>query len=344
MQVKPDRLAADLERHGLRPVYLVFGDEPQQLLESTDAIRAAARGTGAEERIVFDVETGFDWSQIGTAAGSMSLFATRRLIEIRLGSTKPDKKGADVLVELVASLHADDTLLVTADKLDRTVQKKPWFKALDEAGVVVQARQLQLKALKPWLMARAGRHGKTLSDEAAELIAARVEGNLLAAAQEVEKLCLVVDEECIDVDRIISAVTDSSRFDVFALVDSAVTGDVRRTLRILRGLRAEGTEAVIIGWAINRELRSLSRMAADIERGEPMEDIFARHRVWKSRAGATRGALRRHRLQDLVAMLRRSALVDRMIKGSAAGNAWDELEQLCIRLAGVDALPAIVSV
>ena len=340
MYVRPQRLTARLDQRGLERIYLIFGDEPQQLHEAADSVRRTARKIGVDERIVFDLDTGFDWLEPLAAVRTRSLFATRRLIEIRLGSRKPGKDGAGALVELVSSLGSDDALLVTADKLGDKDQKSRWFKALDGAGVVVQVYPLKLAELKNWLVVRAAGHGKALSLDAAELIAARVEGNLLAAAQEVEKLCLLIDRVEIDADQIISAVTDSTRFDAFGLVDSALLGDAARTVRILRGLHSEGAEAVFIGWAINRELRTLARMAGDIKRGESTASVVKKYKVWTTRVNLVRKALRRHRLPELADMLRASALIDRMVKGSATGNPWDELEHLCLRLAGTDVFGA----
>lgn len=333
MLISPEKLAADLERRGIAAGYLVFGDEPLQVMESVDAIRAAARAAGIAERLVFEVEAGFDWQQLLAGANELSLFAERRLIEIRLGGRKPDKTGAAILADLLTRDDAEDVLLLSAEKIDRNAQKSKWFKACDSAGVVVQARQIVARQLDRWIQERARRYHFTLTAAAAELIAVRAEGNLLAAAQEIDKLALIVDGGEVDVDMVLGATVDSARFNVFSLIDVTLAGDAAKAVRMLRGLREEGTEAVVIGWAVNRELRTLLNIAAAVAAGQAMASVLNEHNVWSSRAGIVRRALDRSPLPRLRRLFEASIRLDRIIKGAAPGNPWDELELLCLGLA-----------
>jgi len=311
-------------------IFLVWGDEPQQRTESVDAIRAAVRAAGVDERLVFDAAVGLDWARIEVEAGSLSLFASKRLIEIHLGGRKPDKQGVAVLKTL-ATMQGEDVWLVTADALAREEQNSDWYSAIDSRGAVVVCRPLEGAAFREWLAARAAARDRRLTPEAIEILALRAEGNLLAAAQEIDKLVLLVDTPEIEADQVLAAVADSSRYDQFKLVDAALAGDVPRTIRMLRGLRAEGVEPVLLSWLVNRELRLLSRLA---QAGRGLEAQFAAERVWSSRQPLLRKALQRVTADTLTTLLRDSVRVDLLVKGAAAGQPWDELESLYIALAG----------
>lgn len=334
MFVAVDNLGSHLERRGLARCYLIFGGEPLQATESADRVRAAARAAGISERLLFEVESGFDWRQLHLAANELSLFAERRLIEVRLSGRKPDKTGSAILADLIERDDVPDIFLITADRLDRNAQKTKWFKAIDAAGVTVQVRPVNISQLDQWIMRRARQQGMAMTQAAAELIAVRAEGNLLACAQELDKLNLLVEDGEVDVDAVLGAMVDSARFDVFGLIDVTLTGDGGKAVRMLRGLREEGTEAVVIGWAINRELRKLTYMAVDLAAGKPVQSVLNEHKVWGPRIGIVKQTLTRTPLARLTRMLRRSIVLDRIIKGALPGNPWDELEMLCLKLAG----------
>ncbi len=333
MYIAPDSLGSHLDRQGLARAYLIFGEEPLQAIESADLVRAVARADGITERLLFEVEAGFDWLQLQSGANELSLFAERRLIEIRLGTRKPDKTASAILVDLLGRDDVPDIFLITADRLDRNAQKSKWFKAIDAAGVSVQARQVDASKLDRWIMRRAEQRGMNLSGAAAEVIAMRAEGNLLAAAQELDKLSLLVDRGEVDIDVVMAATVDSARFDVFGLIDVTLSGDGAKAVRMLRGLREEGTEAVVIGWALNRELRNLAYMAVDIATGKSVQSVLNAHNVWSSRANVVKRALEHASLGRMIRMFRNSIQLDRIIKGAALGNPWDELEMLCLELA-----------
>jgi DNA polymerase-3 subunit delta len=333
MRLSPEQLGAHLAR-GLAPTYLVYGDEPLQVRESLDAIRAAARDQGYQERQVFDAERGFDWSTLRGEAGSLSLFAAKRMLEARLPSGKPGDEGAKALRDYAQEPPADVVLLVSCGKLESSAQRSAWVKALDQAGAVIQARPLDRRRLTRWVGQRAAAKGLELSAEVAELLAERGEGNMLACAQEIDKLALLHGRGAIGLEQAVAAVFDNARYTLFALVDSALAGDPTRTVKILYGLRAEGTEPILATWALGRELRMLCTMAREIARGTALERSLADHRVWDSRKDLYRQALTRHDPAGLLLMLRALGQVDRVIKGDRVGDAWATLARLGLRLAG----------
>jgi len=333
MRVRPEQLANHLAR-GLAPLYLVHGDEPLQIRESLDTIRSTARDQGYDERMVFEAERGFDWNRLRVEAASLSLFAAKRLLELRLSGGKPGDQGARALKDYAAQTPSGVSLVVSTGKLESSAMRSAWVKALDAAGVVVQARALDPRQLPRWVQTRATASGIRLSAEAARLLAERGEGNMLACAQEIDKLGLLYGQQDVGLEQVAAAVFDSARYTLFALIDSALAGDPARTARILRGLRAEGTEPALVLWALGRELRPLCSMAHGLARDEPVEKVMADHKVWESRMGLVRSALRRHPLSSLQGLLRKVGAVDRVVKGAQAGTPWDELGHLSLELAG----------
>lgn len=333
MQLKPEQLAQHLKK-GLAPLYFIYGDELLLVQEAADAIRAAARAQGYSEREVFNVERDFDWNRLTESSNSLSLFAERRILEVRMPTGKPGDSGGKALREYAARPAEDTLLLIISGKLDAQQRKSKWVTDLEAAGVGIQIWPVDARALPAWIRQRMQGLGLQPSGEAVELLAERVEGNLLACAQEIDKLKLLHDRGPVDVAAVTAAVADSSRFDVYGLVDSALAGETGRSLRMLSGLRGEGVEPVLVTWALARELRSLAGMAWEVGKGEPAGVVMGRHRVWKSRQQLVGKALTRHTLATWQGLLADCARLDRMVKGQAPGNPWDELVQLCLRLAG----------
>ncbi|SCZ50803.1 DNA polymerase III subunit delta [Thiohalomonas denitrificans] len=334
MRLRPEQLAGHLG-NPLLPIYVISGDEPLQTGEATDAIREAARAQGFTEREVMHAETGFDWNLLSAAADALSLFAERRILDLRIPGGKPGDAGGKALSAYAERPPEDNILLVTLPRLDKRQQQSKWFKALDAAGAVVQVWPVGPKELPGWISQRMRARGLESRPEVVRLLADKVEGNLLAAAQEVDKLHLLFGEGAIDLDEVALALADSSRFDVFELVDTALSGDAARTARILDGLYAEGVEPVLILWALAREIRSLAAMAASVAQGSPPEQVMRQHRVWAKRQAPVRSALQRHNAPRWEAFLARAGRVDRTIKGAEPGNPRDELLQLALLVAGV---------
>ncbi len=332
MKLFPEKLEAQLKQ-GLLPVYLFSGDEPLQLGETADAVRRHAREQGFTEREVMHAEKGFDWNELLASSNAMSLFAEKRVIDLRLPSGKPGKDGGAALTEYAARPPEDTVLLITSGKIDKRSQSSKWYKAVDQLGATLQVWPVETRDMPNWLNQRMRARGLQPEREAVAIIAERVEGNLLAAAQEVDKLALLNGEGPLSVGQVEAAVADSARFDVFGLVDAALVGDTVRAPRMLEGLRGEGVEPILVLWALTREIRSLADMAAQIESGKGMDGVLSR--VWGKRKGPVKAGLQRHNKVRWQQMLRRAARLDRVIKGAATGNAWDELLQLTLLIAGV---------
>ncbi|WFP50325.1 DNA polymerase III subunit delta [Methylomonas sp. EFPC3] len=334
MRLKVEQLAAALQK-SVAPVYLVSGDEPLQLGEAADDIRQAARAAGYTTREVISVESGHEWPQLSLEADSLSIFSDKKLIDLRLPSAKPGTEGSKALIAYCQHLPDDTVLLVTAGKLESAAQKSQWFQALDVVGVIVQVWPLQGQEWLHWLQRRAERRGMRLENEALKSLAVRVEGNLLAAAQEIEKLYILHGAALVSKAMIEDDVADSARFDVFKLTDALLEGKLNRSLKILNGLRAEGTAASIVLWAICRETRMLLLVKAEFRRGVNPEAVFKKFQIWDKRKSLVQEASRRLRAEQLQGILRAGAEVDRCIKGQAVGNEWEGLFGLCLRFAGM---------
>jgi DNA polymerase-3 subunit delta len=326
LRLTAEQLPAALKA-GLRPVYLVSGDEPLLIEEAADAIRAAARAAGYTERNVFFVERGFAWDELTHATQSLSLFAQRRLVELRMPSGKPDK-GAAQLAQLAADPPPDVLCLVIAGKLDKKASDAAWVQAFASHGAWVTIWPVSAAQLPAWLAARARRAGAVLDPAAAQLIADRVEGNLLAANQEIDKLALLATDATIGTDLVRRSVGDSARYDVFQLAEAAAAGEAGRALHVLQGLKSEGVEPTLILWALVREVRGLWQ-ARERNRLQSTQ-----RSGWNQAATPSAVALARLRDLPLGALIAEASQVDRIVKGLAAGDAWLGLTGLTAMLAG----------
>jgi len=323
----------------LAPVYLVSGDESLLCQEGCDSIRAACRTKGYSEREVFHADASFDWGRLYAAGASFSLFAEKTVLDVRLPSGKPGDKGASALLEYLSRPPADKILLLSLPKLDASTQKSKWCKALAEhkSACLLQVWPVESAALPGWIAQRLKAAGIEAEMQAVELLAARVEGNLLAAAQEIEKLKLLLPEGTkLTLEAVQSAVGDSARFEVFGLTDSVLAGDAAHALRMLGGLRAEGVDSVVVLWALSRELRLLASLAAQQAQGVALNQAFASSRppVWEKRRPLVTRALARQNRQGLNQLLRHAAHIDAQIKGQAKGEPWTGLADLCLGLSG----------
>jgi DNA polymerase-3 subunit delta len=327
MRVNGEHLAGTLAR-GVAGFYLVSGDEPLLIEEAADAIRAAARREGYGERVVYFVDRSFSWDELRNATQALSLFAERRLFELRMPSGKPDK-GAALLEQLAAAGGSDNLIMVITEKLDKKVADAAWVRAAEKHGVWTQVWPVETAALAGWLRSRAAALQAQLTPAAAQLIVDRVEGNLLAARQELEKLALLAGNEPIDADLVLRSVGDSARFDVFQLSQAAAEGDAKRALRVLLGLKSEGIEPALILWALTREVRGLWQVRERNRLNGP-----ARGSNWSLAATPTARAAARIKSLPLAMLLRQASHTDRVIKGSAAGDPWSALGRLTAAFAG----------
>ena len=338
MQLNPEQLSSQLRKQ-LAPVYFISGDEPLRVMEAADAVRAAARGQGYDERELLTVQAGFDWDSLRAGGDNLSLFSQRRIIDLRLPTGKPGDAGAKALRAWAEQPPEDTLLLITAGKLEPAARKSKWVQALDRAGVVIFVWPLNASEFNAWVHARMRSRGLEPSPEAVDLLADRVEGNLLACVQEIDKLYLLHGGGPLAAEAITGMVADHSRFDVYGLVDTALAGKSARSVRILHGLHAEGIAPPVVLWALAREVRQLAAMAAVVASGQSVAQVLGQYRVWQARKALVGGALQRLPAARCNAMLRRCAAIDRVCKGQAAGNAWDELLQLTLELAGNNPLP-----
>lgn len=316
----------------MKSVYTVCGDEPFLVEEAAATVRAEARTAGYVEREVMHAARGFDWNRLAAASANLSLFGSKRLIELRIPDAKPGDAGSRAIVEYCERPAEDTVLLVIAGKPEG--RKAKWVAALQAAGPFQQMRPIPLRDLNGWIVGRMREKGLQPHPDAVELIAQRVEGNLLAAAQEIDKLALLHGSGPVDLAAAREAVADSARFDLFQWTDATVGGDAARAMRMLDGLRAEGTEPVLMLWAITRELRTLASVVAAVARGESIDRALYSARVWESRKALVRNATSRLRPARVARLVQRAATADRVIKGMAPGSPWDELASLTVGLAG----------
>ena len=333
MRVYPDKLKAHLEGP-LAPAYLVSGDEPLQLGECCDAVRAAARAAGHTTREVLEAGSGFDWQQLSAEAAAFSLFAEKKIIDLRIGNGKPGAEGSRAIVAYCADPPPDTLLLVTLPKLDRQQQNGKWFKAMDALGVVIQVWPIEPQRLPGWIERRLQAAGIQPTREAVEMLADRVEGNLLAARQEIEKLLLLHGEGPLDAGQLAAAVADSARYDVFELVDSALRGEAERCVHILDGLRAEGIAPAVVLWALHREARSMAQISADVAKGLSPDHAITRAKVFSKRTGLVRSGLSRLRTTQWLSLLDQCHQADGAIKGLGSGQPWLLLEDIALGMSG----------
>jgi DNA polymerase-3 subunit delta len=332
MQISADQLSRQLER-GLASLYLVSGDEPLQVDECAKVIRRRAETAGCNERSVFTAGPGFDWDGLRTATQSLSLFAERRLVELRLPTGRPGEAGAGLLAELTEHASADIVLLVITGKLDKAQRESQWVKAIETVGTHVVIWPLDAQKLPAWLAQRIAARGLQPEAGVVDLLAWHLEGNMLAAAQEVDKLAMLCGDGRVRLADVEESLADSARFSVYQLVDAALAGEVVAVRRILASLRTEGTEPILILWALARELRSLAQMGQELVRGKPEKSVLAR--AWAQRRTLVGKALRRHPAPIWLDFMQRSAQLDRILKGRETGDLWLELERLLLAVAGL---------
>ncbi|AMO37359.1 DNA polymerase III subunit delta [Thauera humireducens] len=333
MNLRPDQLPALLDRP-LAPLWLLHGNEPLLVLEAADTIRAAARRQGFEERETLVVGQGFKWDALTLAAGNMSLFGGAKLIDLRIPTGKPGRDGGEALQRYVASLPMQTLTLITLPELDWQARKTGWFKAVSEAGNSLEFNAPERERLPEWIGRRLALQKQTASADALAFIADHVEGNLLAAHQEILKLGLLHPEGALTLDQVQDAVLNVARYDIDKLRQAVVEGDPARCARLLEGLKGEGAAPPLVLWALANETRSLANLSAGRDAGQPLPALFKAERIFDPRRQQAVGrALGRLGQGTLRAALMHAARIDRMIKGLVPGDVWDEFLQLALRLA-----------
>ena len=331
MQLRPEQLAAHLEKP-LAPLYVVHGDEPLLTIEAGDAIRNAARKQGFEEREVLVAGAGFKWDDLFLAAGNMSLFGGSKLIDLRIPSGKPGRDGGEALQRHCKQSAHGLATLISLPLLDWQAKKAAWFTNLIDAGVAIECNAPPLPQLPDWIAQRLARQKQRTSRDGLEFIADHVEGNLLAAHQEMQKLALLYPEGELTPDQIKDAVLDVARFDVDKLRAALLAGDAARCARLLEGLRAEDTALPLLLWAVASEVRAIAQVRSAVDGGQAMDTALKAAKVFGPRQGPVRSAVQRVSAASARAALLHAARIDRMIKGLVKGDVWDELLQLSLRL------------
>ena len=332
MKLQANQLSSHL-KNKLAPCYLVSGDEHLLVDEALDAIRGRARDSGFTARERHVAAQGFDWSALSAAGANLSLFAEQRIVELRLPTGRPGRAGGQAIVDFTAQLGPELMLIVSTPKLDRSAASSKWARTLESAGVHVPVWPVAMRELPGWIAARMRRAGLEPAREAVTMIADRVEGNLLAANQEIEKLRLLLGPGPVSAEAVGNAVADSSRFDVYKLADAALSGDAARAMKILTGLKAEGVEPVIVVWALTRELRTLAKVAGAVDGRGDIGAAMQRSGVWRNRQSLVRAAISRHDTEGILFLLRSTGVADAAAKGQRREDPWQLIAAIVLQLA-----------
>ena len=324
--------------NGLAPLYLLFGAETLLVEETLDQIRDAARSQGFTERLRLNVEAGFDWNEMLAQGQAISLFAEKKLIELRMPTGKPGDAGAKAIIAYVEMLPEDTALVIVSGAIEKRSQGTKWFKAVEGAGTVVESPEIRADRLPDWISQRMTATGLNYEFAAVERICQLVEGNLLAAAQEINLLALLHTGDKITAQTIESIIADHARFNVYSYADACLSGSVERVVRILQSLKRDQAEPIVILWALTRDIRILSQIAMASEKtGQTQNALFKKYGVWSSRANLMGAALKRTTAAGWQNMLRRLGRADLMVKGSAPlqrQNIWEEIESISLAICG----------
>jgi DNA polymerase-3 subunit delta len=331
VQLRAEQLEAHLAR-GLSPIYAIHGDEPLLALEAADAVRAAARKAGFGDREVFEPGRHFDWSEFQHSTASLSLFGGRKIVELRLASGKPGADGGAALAAYCGHPGPDILLLVSLPRLERATQASAWFSALSRAGVLVDVWPVERARLPAWIAERLARQKQRAPREALEFLADRVEGNLLAAHQEVQKLALLAPEGEVSVEQLREVVANVARYDAYTACEAMLAGDAGRYVRVIDGLKSEGEAPSLVLWALSEELYALARVQAGLAGGRAIDDLLRENRVWGPRQRPMKAAASRVKPASVQRALAHAARLDRAIKGVGQGEPWDEFLKLGLGL------------
>ncbi len=331
MRIDSEQLPQHLAR-GTGALYTVLGDEPLLALEAGDQLRAHARSLGYTERTLLVAEPGFDWGSLAQAGASLSLFAQQRLIELRIPNGKPGVAGAEAIERYCERLAPDTVTVVHLPALDWRTAQAPWVQALERAGVLVEARAVPRERLPQWLSRRLARSSQSAGPETLQFIADRVEGNLMAAWQEVQKLSLLLPAGKLDDQAVRKAVLDVARYEVDDFTAALLTGDRTHYVRVANGLAAEGAALPLLLWALANELRAAHRVVGALARGQTMPDALREGQVFGPRRGSIERAAQRWSASVTQSALLHAARIDRIVKGIERGDPWDELRRLGIAL------------
>ncbi|MES2998795.1 MAG: DNA polymerase III subunit delta [Pseudomonadota bacterium] len=340
MQLRYEQLSQHLTDKSLACIYFISGEELLLVQTACDTLRNRAKKLGFSEREVFHAESGFNWQDLLTRSNNYGLFAEKQILELHL-SQGISEAAAQMLKTYASDPPTNKLLLIITGKLDRRLQQTGWFKSIDMAGVCITVRPMEKPQLSLWITERLASVGLTADKEAIQCLIFASEGNLLATAQEIEKLSLYFalnTQQVITQAAVIEALSDNARFDPFKLIDAALQGEASRCLRILNRLQEEGVEPLLILWSLSRECRQLASFAFQLAKGKDLKTLFQSAHLWEKRQHLFQRALQRHCLAQWYQLLRFSARSDRIIKGVEPGNIWNTLQRLSMQLAGLKTL------
>lgn len=335
MKLKPAQLAHYIKNNALPAVFFFVGDEPLQMMESGDLLRRFTQQQGYDEHTILTVETGFDWQSLSHVGQHLSLFSQRRFIELRLGDKVPPDAGLKAIKTYLAAPAEDTVLLISLTKWDSKFSSRKWFNHLEQNSITVIMRPLPVEQFPAWIKQRLNSVHIQCNTESIAIISERAEGHLLACAQEIEKLQLLYGEGKISSEQVMESVADSARFEVFAWIDTVLTGNIKRSTRLFYALRAEGYDPVLILWALQREIRTLTQIAQGLKQGVNADQLCKKYYVWSSRKSRVLKAVKRYSPHQWQQYLQHALIIDRMIKGIEKGNPWDALLQLSLHVAGI---------
>ncbi|MDO8909571.1 MAG: DNA polymerase III subunit delta [Pseudohongiella sp.] len=332
MKVYPDQIQPNLTR-SLPAACWLSGDEPLQMRECSDLIRSITRQQGFTERVQHDVDADFDWRQLLAEGNNMSLFSDKKIIELNLKSSKLDDNARKSLLEYLQSASPDNLLLLLSPRIEPATAKTQWFSKLEAQLMLVQVYPVDSEKLPAWISQRMKKHALTADTDAIQLLADRIEGNMLAADQEIEKLSLLFGQGThLRNEHIARSVADNARYNVFGLIDACLAGQSARVMKTLQRLRQEGQEVLMINAMVSKELRQLSTLKNELGRGARVDEVLQRHHIWKNRQAATRSALQRLTPARLSDLLQQARQVDLAVKGMQVTPAWVVMDNLCLEL------------
>lgn len=327
MHIKPDQLCHQLQKK-LSPLYMLFGNEPLLISEASDLIRATARQQGLTEREIFTIDQHFNWLDLKHANYSRSLFGERRIMDIRIPSGKPGRDGGKAIEEYCHALSPDTVTLFTLPRIDKQGQSTKWFKAIENAGITISFYPIERSQLPRWIEQRLGMQQQETDLETLQFLADSVEGNLLAAHQEIMKLSLLYPSGVLSFDQVKDAVLEVARYDVFKLAEAMLTANTVRYIHILEELQGEGVAPPLILAVLAEQIRSLIFIRKGLDTGKPMIQLMREARVWGPRQKIMENAAKRIDFKSLILALFQAAKIDKISKGVAKGDIWDEFLQL----------------
>ena len=334
MRIDSGKLDDHLKK-GLKPLYVIHGDAPLLQIESADAIRRKASESGYVEREILTAEQGFDWKTLFEASRSRSLFSPKKLVDFRIPSGKVGVEGGKILQSYCGELQPDVITMISLPKLDRQGLASKWFEALEQCGVAVSADNVERDALPQWMAQRLSMQNQSADMETLAFLSDQVEGNLLAAHQEISKLGLLYPEGRINFDDVKKAVLDVARYDIFQLGEAMLAGSARRYAKILEGLQGEGAAESLVLWQICDEIRAVYRVSDGMKKGKNQAQALRDAKVWGARQQQILKACRKARMETLEGLLAKASGIDLIIKGLRKGNAWDEMLQLGLNFAAL---------